>query len=316
LEVKALGYSTALKRSGSMDHNSLWYRIKTNKAAYFFIAPWFLLFLAFTVYPVIFSGYLGFTSYNPLKPSTINDFVGFQNYRNLFSDRDFLVSLRNTLVFTFGTIPFTTVFALLLALALNKGVKFKTLFRVGFFLPTVTSLAVISTLFVLLCNQYGLISQIVQFFGGKPTNWLNNQHTALLSIMGMSVWAATGYYMLLYLSTLQSIPQELYEAATVDGANGIQKFFNVTLPHLRHITLYIIILNTINSLQVFTEPQIMTGGGPGYATTTVVLYLYKRAFSSQMMGYASAVGYTLFILILIFALIQLKVLGFDRRIDE
>ena len=151
---------------------------------------------------------------------------GLQNYWS-FTDRDFLISLRNTLVFTFGTIPFTTVFALLLALAVNRGVKCKTLFRVGFFLPTVTSLAVISTLFVLLCNQYGLISQIVQFFGGKPTNWLNNQHTALLSIMGMSVWAATGYYMLLYLSTLQSIPQELYEAATV-MALRFQKFFSVT----------------------------------------------------------------------------------------
>lgn len=308
----------AIKNSTPLPVNrdSLWYRIKSNKISYLFISPWVLLFSVFTIYPLFYSFYMSFTNFNPLRKGSINDFVWLENYKELLVDANFHTALKNTFVFAFGTIPFTTVFALLLAVALNQGVKLKSFFRIGFFFPTVTSITVIATLFKLLLFRDGLLTQLVRAIGLEGRNWLLDQHTALPCIMAMSVWAATGYYMIIYLSALQTIPEELYEAATVDGANALQKFFKVTLPHLRHVTLYVIVVNTINSLQVFTEPQIMTAGGPAYATTTGVLYLYRQGFTSQRMGYASAIGYALFVIILLFTLIQSKILKLDKGVGD
>lgn len=306
-----------LKRSLiEKNRESLWYRIKSNKIAYLFISPWLVLFLLFTVYPIISSLYISMTDFNPLKASTYNIFIGLANYKELLTDSYFGRSLVNTFIFTIGTIPVTTVIALLLGVLLNKDVKFKTLYRIGFFFPTVTSIAVISTLFKLVLYRDGILTRLVNLLGLEGRNWLLDNQFALPSIMLMSIWGAVGYYMIIYLSAMQSIPEEQYEAATVDGATAIKKFFHITLPHLRQVTLYVIIVNTINSLQIFTEPQIMTQGGPGYATTTGVLYLYRQGFTSHRMGYASAVGYALFIIILIFTLIQMKVLKLNKGVDE
>lgn len=296
--------------------SSLRYKIKSNGLAYLFISPWLLLFLVFTTYPIFYSFYISLSDFTALNPDSVHDFVGFRNYAELFTDGNFHTALVNTFVFTLGTIPFTTVIALLLAVALNQGVKFKTLFRIGFFFPTVTSIAVISILFKLILYRDGIFTRLVQALGFEGRNWLLDSRTALPCIMVMDVWLAAGFYMIIYLSALQSIPADLYEAATMDGANAVKKFFHITLPHLRQITLYVIVVNTINSLQVFTEPQIMTQGGPAYATTTGVLYLYRMGFTSHRMGYATAVGYALFVIILFFALIQMRVLGFSKGVDD
>lgn len=317
MKIKVSSQAANLKGSYiKEDRESLWYKIRTNKIAYMFISPWLLLFLVFTAYPIVSSFYISMTDFNPLKASTINLFIGLDNYKELLTDSYFGRSLINTFIFTVGTIPFTTVIALFLGIILNKGVMFKTLFRIGFFFPTVTSIAVISTLFKLVLFRDGILTKIVNLLGFEGRNWLLDNQFALPSIMLMSIWGAVGFYMIIYLSAMQSIPEEQYEAATVDGATAIKKFFYITLPHLRQVTLYVIIVNTINSLQIFTEPQIMTQGGPGYATTTGVLYLYRQGFTSHRMGYASAVGYALFIIILIFTLIQMKVLRLNKGVDE
>lgn len=291
-------------------------KLKNAAIPYVFVLPWIILFLSFTAYPLIFSFYTSLTDFNPLAPTSINKFVGFANYLELFGDKNFHISLLNTLYFTVCTIPVTTVLAMLLAVALNQGVKLKNLFRIGFFFPTVTSMSVISLLWILLLYKDGIISRLGMLFGLEPRSWLLDKNTALPSIMVMCIWSAIGFYMLIYISALQSIPNELYEAATVDGASSRQKFFFVTLPFLRHTTIYVIVLNTINSLQIFSEPQIMTRGGPAYYTTTGVLYLYRQGFTSHRMGYASAVGYVLFAIILVFALIQMKILKLDKGVDD
>ncbi len=312
-----LGQAAAMGiRPPRTGRSSLWYRIKSNRIAYLFISPWILLFSVFTIYPLFYSLYVSFTNFNPLKKGSINELVGLDNYRELLTDTNFHTALKNTFVFAFGTIPLTTVFALLLAVALNQSVKFKALFRVGFFFPTVVSVTVIATLFRLLLFRDGLLTRLVTALGFEGRNWLLDSQTALPCIMAMCVWSATGYYMVIYLAALQTIPLELYESSTVDGAGIIRRFVHITLPHLRHVTLYVIVVNTINSLQIFTEPQIMTQGGPVYATTTGVLYLYRQGFSSQRMGYASAIGYVLFLIILAFALIQTKVLRLDKGVGD
>ncbi len=293
-----------------------YHKIIDSTTSYVFVLPWLIIFLAFTVYPLIYSFYASLTNYAALKPETIKDFVWLNNYIELFSDAKFHMSLLNTLKFSLITIPITTVLALLLAVSLNQGAKFNNLFRIGFFFPTVTSLSVISLLWLALLYKDGIISKFVELLGFKGRNWLTDSSTALPSIMVMCIWSAIGFYMLIYVSALQNIPNELYEAATVDGANGVQKFFKITLPYLRHTTIYVVVLNTINSLQIFTEPQIMTKGGPGYATTTSVLYLYRTAFTGNRMGYASAVGYVLFFIILLFSLIQTKVFKLNKGVDD
>lgn len=291
-------------------------RLKNATTPYVFVLPWLILFLSFTAYPLILSFYTSLTDFNPLDPTSINKFVGFTNYLELLKDKNFHTSLLNTLYFTVCTIPITTILAMLLAVALTQGIKLNTLFQVGFFFPTVTSMSVISLLWVLLLYKDGIISRVCILFGLEPRNWLLDKDTALPSIMAMCIWSAIGFYMLIYISALQSIPKELYEAAIVDGASSWQKFFFVTLPFLRHTTIYVIVLNTINSLQIFSEPQIMTKGGPAYYSTTAVLYLYRQGFTGHRMGYASAVGYVLFAIILVFALIQMKILKLDKGVDD
>lgn len=316
LQTESSGQAAIRAKASMLNRNSLWYRIKSNRIAYLFISPWILLFCMFTAYPLFFSLYVSLTDFNPLRKGSINEFVGLDNYKELLVDANFHIALKNTFIFALGTIPVTTVFALFLAVALNQSVKLKALFRVGFFFPTVTSVTVIATLFRLLLFRDGLLTRLVEALGLEGRNWLLDQYTALPCIMAMCVWSATGYYMVIYLSALQTIPEELYESSTMDGAGAVRKFIYITLPHLRHVTLYVIVVNTINSLQIFTEPQIMTQGGPVYATTTGVLYLYRQGFTSQRMGYASAVGYALFVIILLFALLQTRILRLDKGVGD
>jgi len=269
------------------------------------LSPWIVSLLLFGLYPFGFSFVLSFYDYSPLNPQAAK-FLGLANYGEALKDPLFWTALKNTLVFVFGTIPFTTLLALGLALALQKRFRGRDFFRAGFFLPTVVSIVVISLVWKGLYAPDGFLSSLVRALGGTPPRWLLEPHTALASIMAMDVWAASGYYMVIFLAGLQAIPEELYESASLEGASPWQKFVHITLPMLRPTFLFVLIVNSVRSLQVFTEVFVMTGGGPLHATLTSVFYLYEQAFYKFRLGYASSIAYLLFALTLGLAFLQVR----------
>ncbi len=287
-------------------------RLRYNIETLILLSPWIVLFSVFGIFPIIFSLYMSFTNYTGLSPHF--NFVGLSNYVKAFSDEVFLIALKNTFVFVIGTIPFTTTIALFFAILINsRFLPLKDLFKAGFFLPSVISMVVISTIWLYLYSADGFFNKMVALLGFEPlhTSWLASPKTALLSIMIMDVWAAIGYYTILFLAGLQSIPGELYEAASIDGATRKDAFFKITLPLLKPTLFFVIALNTIRSFQIFSEIFTMTGGGPANATQTVVHYLYITGFRRFEMGYASAIAYILVFIIMIFTLIQKRVLRSD-----
>ena len=284
-----------------------------------FLSPWILTLLLFWVFPLIYSLYLSFTDFS-LGAQAVS-FVGFSNFIELFEDARFIASLKNTFVFVIGTIPFTTVFSLLMALLVNRRIKLAIFFRSAYFLPSLVSLVVMALIFTSLYQKGGYLEFL---FGmtGLPTperGFLLSETTALPAIMFMDIWIASGYYMLIFIAGLKSIPEELYEAARLDGASRFQQFFQITLPALRPTALYIVLINTIKSFQVFIEIYIMSNdsGGPNNATTTIVYYIYDIGLRGLFsMGKASAAAYLLFVIIMIVALIQLKLFGYGRATYE
>jgi multiple sugar transport system permease protein len=271
----------------------------------FLLSPWIVSLMLFGLYPFGFSFMLSFYDYSPLNPQGAK-FLGLANYAEALKDPLFWTALKNTLIFVFGTIPFTTLLALGLALALQKRFRGRDFFRAGFFLPTVVSIVVISLVWKGLYAPDGPLSSLVRALGGTPPRWLLEPDTALASIMAMDVWAASGYYMVIFLAGLQAIPEELYESASLEGATPWQKFRHITLPMLRPTFLFVLVVNSVRSLQVFTEVFVMTGGGPLHSTLTSVFYLYEQAFYKFRLGYASSIAYLLFALTLGLAFLQVR----------
>lgn len=276
-----------------------------------FLSPWVLSFLVFGAYPLLYSLFLSFTSYNPLT-GVPPEWIGLDNYVRMVGDRRFLQALTNTIYFVVGTIPLTTIVSVLLAVILNRSMRLRAFFRASYFLPSVTSIIVISTLFVYVYAPFGPLNGMLSLLGVERVNWLLSTTWAMPAIMLMSVWASFGYYTLLFLAGLQNIPDELYEAASVDGATPNQQFFRITLPMLRPMFVFVLVINTIRSFQIFSEIFVMTQGRPLGKTTTAVYYLYTMGFQRFDMGYASALAYTLFFIILIFSFIQYRLVQRDR----
>ncbi len=281
-----------------------------------YLLPWLLTLALFWLYPLLHSFYLSMTDYELLARES--HFVGLANYIELFNDQDFLKALLNTAIFVVGTIPFTTIFALGLALLVNRRIPGVQIFRSGYFIPSITSLVVIALIFTNLYSRGGYLTMLCDLVG-IPTperGFLFSEGTALPAIMAMDVWIASGYYMLLFLAGLKSIPEEQYEAAALDGASAWSSFWSITLPQLRPMAFYVILINTIKSFQVFVEIFVMTKGGPLNSTLTVVYFVYDRGLHKFLMGYASAAAYILFVLIMIFALIQMRLFGVGRSTAE
>ncbi len=265
--------------------------------------PWLLIFGLFWLFPVIYSFVLGFTNYRLLASGF--DWIGFENYTRLISDPLFLSSLKNTALFVAVTIPATTILSLALALLVNRRFKGRALFRSGFFLPSITSMVVIALIFTNLLQRGGYIALLVEMIGLSPpeNGFLLDSATALFSIMAMDVWMSVGYYMLIFLAGLKAIPEELYEAAEISGAGSFRKFFSITLPLLRPVMLFIVVVNSIKSFQVFVEIFVMTSGK--FDTSTMVYFIYNTGLTTHFdLGYASAAAYALFVIILAFSLAQ------------
>lgn len=286
------------------------YSLEKPAITWTFLSPWLLTLGVFWLYPLLYSFYLSFTKYSTLGNRAT--WIGLDNYARLLDDPVFWKALANTTIFVVGTIPFTTIFALFLAVLLNRNIAWKSFYRAAYFIPSVTSIVVLSLIFTNLYAHDGYINSILAMLGIPfPENgWLLNTGTALPAIMAMDVWIAIGYYVVLFLASLQTIPKDLYEAADLDGASSWQQFLGITLPGIRPMLLFVIVINTIRSFQVFTEVYVMTKGGPLNATTTLVYQIYEKAFvQSDAMGYASAIAYVVFLLILAVSLVQFKLLG-------
>lgn len=279
---------------------------------YFYISPWIITLLVFWLFPLLYSFALSFYVTDVIRGTS--QFVDIQNYARLFKDENFLAALKNTTIFVIGTIPFTTILALIAAVAINSNIPLKDFFKTSLVIPSITSMVVMALIFSHLYAPGGYVGSLLRIIGISPPahGLLLSEKTALPSIMAMDIIIAFGYYMLLYLAALQNIPRNLYEAAELDGAGALSKFRHVILPHLKPITLFILVINTIRSFQIFVEIFVMTKGGPLNSTLTAVYFVYDAGFVKFNMGYASAAAYVLFILIAVFAAVQMKVFGSEK----
>lgn len=286
------------------------YKNKLQIHTWTLLLPWIITFGVFWLYPLVYAAILSFTEYKTL--SNQMSFVGFDNYTRLFKDPIFWIALKNTAIFTFGTVPLTTFFALFFANLINRKLtRFKQFFRASYFIPSVTSLVVISLIFTNLYSQDGYINTLLKMMNMPfpEKGFLLEPTTALFSIMAMDVWAATGYYMILFLAAMQTIPNDLYENADLSGASGKQKFLMITLPMLKPTLLFVLVINTIKSFQVFIEIFVMTKGGPINSTTTLVYLVFENAFQRpDAMGYAAAMAYILFGILILLSLVQMRIL--------
>ena len=281
---------------------------KINKNSFIMLLPWILVFFVFWMYPLLYSGYLSLNEYHSLTKET--NFVGFDNYIKMFSDKLFWKALWNTTIFTLGTVPFTTIIALILAVLLNNNkTKFKGFFKAAFFMPSITSLVVLSLIFTNLYAKHGYINIILSSLGlpYPEMGWLLDTDTSLLSIMIMDVWSACGYYMLIFLAALQTIPTSIYDSVKLSGASSFYTLTRITIPLLKPTFIFVLIINLIKSFQIFIEIYIMTKGGPLYSSTTLVYMIFTNGFDkTDAMGYASAIAYFLFFILLILSFFQLS----------
>ncbi|HJG90704.1 MAG TPA: sugar ABC transporter permease, partial [Brachybacterium massiliense] len=273
--ASAGGTSTALHRS-------------ERRWAALFITPVTLGFALFAVLPFLFSLYTAFTNWNGLSSPT---FTGLENFRLMMADGYFWQSLWNTFFLMIG-IPIGLSISLVLAMAMNRRMPGRSLFRVIYYLPVVTSLAAISILWQWAFNgDFGLINQGLALIGIDGPNWLMDASTSKPALVLMMVWKGLGFSMLLYLAALQSVPRTLYEAAELDGAGSLSSFRHITLPMLRPVTFFLVVTNIIGGSQVFTEVNIMTpNGGPEFSTATIVWYIWQKGFQNLQLGYATAMS--------------------------
>jgi multiple sugar transport system permease protein len=287
-------------------------RLRRALTGWAFSAPFTVLFLVFMAIPVVVSLVMSFTdlrSTDLRNPFAVN-VVGLDNYTRLFSDDLFLRSAVNTLVFVVIGVPLTIVLALAAATALNSGlIRFRALFRVGFYLPVVTSIVAVAVVWrFLLDPEVGLVNNLLRVVGLDGPSWLFDTKLALPSLIVMAAWRNFGFLMVIFLAGLQAIPGDLYEAATLDGANRWQQFRNVTLPMLRPTLLFGGVVTGIGYLQFFEEPFVMTQGGPLSSTLSVSYHVYNQ-FGFGNYGYAAAASYVLFVAIVALSVIQFRLLG-------
>ncbi|HAX72093.1 MAG TPA: lactose ABC transporter permease [Firmicutes bacterium] len=280
-----------------------------SRQGWLFISAALLLFGIFTLFPIIKSLILTFQNVKGLNVS----FAGVNNYLRLFQDEMFWTALKNTFLFLIIQVPVMLVLAILLANLLNdKKLKLKGFYRTAIFLPCVTSLVAYSVLFKMMFATEGIINQFLMTINiiDVPIEWLSDSFWAKVVIIIALLWRWTGYNMMFFLAAMQNIPQETYEAAEVDGANAIQRFFKITVPQLKPIILFTGIMSTIGTLQLFDEPMNLTGGGPGVSTTTISQYIYNQSFVyAPDFGYAATISYVVVLIVVVLSIIQFKWAG-------
>lgn len=286
---------TLRRRKGLKQNEGFW--------GMFFLAPTIIGFLVFTIIPVIMSLVYSFHKYDGI---TAMKYVGLNNYSRLLGNKEFIQSLGNTIYFAIGTVPIGCFLALFVAVVLNQKIRGRMFYRSCFFVPTIVSMVAISVVFQQMFNQdYGAINQIIGFFGIPPQSWFASKTQAMPCVIFVTIWKGIGVTIVIFLAGLTGIDSQLYEAAEIDGAGPITKFFRITIPLLRSTITFVLINNTIGAFQAFDQIYMLTSGGPAKATQTVSYLIYQNAFNYWKMGYASAMAYIMFIIILIVSIVQL-----------
>jgi multiple sugar transport system permease protein/lactose/L-arabinose transport system permease protein len=295
---------------------------------YLFLAPAIVLFAVFLAFPIVYTLYLSFFRFQGVGGETLFwidtqfvsyrlvsiadlQYVGLQNYTAMLSDALFHQALFNTVFILVVQVPLMVALALLFAVALDASfVRFRGLFRTALALPVSANLVAYSTVFLLMMQDAGLVNFLLAQVGLEPIPWLTSEFWSRMTIVGAVTWRWTGYNMIILLAGLQNIPQQLYEAAEIDGANRIEKFRFVTIPQLRPVLLFVFVTSTIGTFKLFSEPVIINGGGaPLESTITIVQYIYQTAFIDFRLGYASALTYVLIAVVSVLSMIQLRVGG-------
>jgi multiple sugar transport system permease protein len=274
-------------------------------SGYSFLAPTLIILGVFVIAPIVYAIFLSFHKVQILGGLEYR-FVEYKNFSRLFTDERVWIALKNTAEYVAIVVPTQTLLALCLAVILNSRLKGKNWFRIIFFMPTVTSSAVLTLIFMWIYNSNGLLNNILDFLGLPTYNWIGDPNVALKSIMIMNIWSTAPFFMVIYLAALQDVPKSLYEAAKLDGASEFDQFLNITLPLLKPVTFFIIVMGIIGTFQLFDQSYIFSGGsgGPNNATLTVVLLIYQYAFKSLDMGYAAALALMLAGIIMLATLIQ------------
>ncbi len=276
---------------------------KEAREGYLYALPWFIGFTVFTAGPIIASFLLSFTNWDLIRPA---EWIGFGNYNTLLEDPLFWQSLKVTSIYALFSVPLGILGGLAIAVLMNQKIKGLSVFRTIYYLPAVVSGVAVSLLWSWIFNpDFGVLNYLLSLIGINGPGWIYDEKWALPSLIIMSLWGVGGG-MVIYLAGLQGVPTELYEAAIIDGASSWRRFWSITIPMISPVIFFQLIMGIIGSFQIFTQAYIMTGGGPNNATLFYVLYLYRNAFQWFKMGYASALAWVLFIVILILTIIQFK----------
>lgn len=305
---------TTTSEAAVSKRSSIQMRLSTREAlaAYLFLSPFIIFFGIFVIRAIFTAVNMSFYDWAILKPN--HPYVGINNYKELFGDYVWWIAVKNTIIFTVMTVIGTTVVALAAAVAVTQPIKGAGFFRVLLYMPQLLSVGVVGLIWVwLLSTQFGVLNYFLSFLNIQPVNWLGDENTVIPALSLTTIWWGFGFPMLIFIAGLQGIPDHLNEAAKIDGASGRQIFFYITLPLLRPTLLFVTVTGVIAQFQVFGQPFIMTTGGPGRASYTVIYYLYEIAWRSFRMGYGAAVAVTLAVIMAVFTLIQFKFLG--QRVD-
>ncbi|WP_442940535.1 carbohydrate ABC transporter permease [Nostoc sp.] len=307
MEVHSIVFEISRRRS-----NPRW-NITEDLAGYLFMMPTILVLGTFVVLPILYAVFLSLQKVQ-LLGGIEYEFIGFRNFTRLAEDERVWIALRNTAEYVAIVVPTQTILALILAVTLNSGIRGKNWWRILYFLPTVTSSAVLTLIFMWIYNTDGLLNDFLAFVGLPTYNWLGDPAVALKGIMIMNIWSTAPFFMVIYLAALQDIPQTLYEAAELDGANGWQQFIHIALPLLKPVTFFVVAVGVIGTFQLFDQSYIFSGGtgGPNNATLTVVLLIYQAVFRNLQMGYAAAIAFLLAAVIIAITLIQRRLFGGER----
>ncbi len=291
-------------------------KVKTvwkENSGFLYVLPSFVLLLVFYLIPLVMTGYFSFTEYSVLKPPV---WSGLENYKNMLADPFFRPAVRNTIIYTLLTVPIQTVLSLWIASVIASRFKnrFGRFLKSALFVPVISSMVLVGTVWkFMLATKGGIVNSVLELFGMKGLNWLGEYNLALISVCIVAIWKNVGYFLVIYYAGIMDIPTSLFEAAAVDGATRWQKLRYITIPYLKPITYLVVTLGTIWSFQVFDLVYTMTGGGPGTATVTMVMSIYQSGFKQYKMGYASAMSFVLFLIVVIISVVQKKAFNGEER---
>ncbi len=282
-------------------------RMRRDWSAYLFVAPGLIIFSVFTAFSLLFAFWLTFHEWSIIQPEA--PFIGLDNYREMIHDEGYRQSILNTFYFTGGSVPLQMLLGLMIAILVNQPIRFRGLWRTFYYLPVLTPFVVQGILWKWLYNgDFGLFNYYLlkAHLITEPLLWLSDKNLAMPAVILMIVWSGTGFSMVVYLAGLQAVPEELYEAAEIDGAGAFSRFRHITIPLLAPSTLFLLVMGIIGSFQVFAQIFVMTQGGPVGRTRVMVYFIYEAAFKFYEMGYASTLAFGLFAILLVVTAMQLR----------